>query len=66
MNVEKLDGTLGVKIVKNKYGIEFSTTRNGYQWSGFDSNKKLLRMMRDSINEYLSNNLASETINENP
>ena len=47
-------GDTRVKIVKDKYGLEFFTMRNGWQWSGFEVNDKLLRMMKEAIEDYLS------------
>ena len=52
INIDK-NGVLGVEIKKNKYGIDLFITRNGEHWSGFEVNSKLLKMMRDSIDEYL-------------
>lgn len=55
MDVEKIDGKKGVRIVENKRyeEIDLLTMRNGFQWIGAPVDRKLLVMVRDAINEFL-------------
>lgn len=50
--VFKEDGQMKVKIADYGFGLELNTMRNGFQWSGQQVNEKMLRMIRDAINEY--------------
>ena len=43
-----------VKIGESRYGTELYTTRNGYQWTSFQVDIDMLKLIRDSINEYLA------------
>lgn len=53
-SVEKRNGKKGVRIAADKFGMtEMLTTRNGFQWNGFEADRELLEMVRDSINEWL-------------
>lgn len=53
-SVEKRNGKKGVRIAADKFGMtEMLTTRNGFQWNGFEADRELLEMIRDSINEWL-------------
>lgn len=53
-HVLKESGKKKVCINNDEYGFEFSTMRNGHQWSGFTVDDELLRLMQDAINEYLN------------
>lgn len=55
VKVEHRDGDRGVKIHEDQYGIEVLTMRNGFQWSGFRADRKLLEMLRDAMREFMSN-----------
>lgn len=51
--VLKEDGKKKVKITDDGYGLELYTMRNGFQWTGQEVDEKILRMLREIINEYL-------------
>jgi len=58
--VSNIVGKKGVIIKNSSIDIEFSTCRNGYQWSGFPVDDELLILMRNSIDEYLLKKVYEE------
>ena len=54
MEVLKQNGNKRVKIIDDKYGTDFHTMRNGFSWSGFPVDIELLKIMKDTITEYLT------------
>jgi hypothetical protein len=50
--VLKEDGKRKVKITNNGYDFELYIMRNGFQWTGQKVDEKILRMLREIINEY--------------
>jgi len=49
----KEKGKKKVRIEDTQDGVDFLIMRNGYQWSGIETDKELLILIRDAINEYL-------------
>lgn len=48
-------GKLGVRIEAGwaPGDVTVYTTRNGFQWTGFEAPRELLVMLRDAINKHL-------------
>jgi len=42
----------GIKIIRDKYGLWLSTTRNGWHWSSIPVNDSVLRMIKKAIDVY--------------
>jgi hypothetical protein len=53
-------GKKKVNIVDEGYGVNFTAMINGWQWTGFEADDELLKMMRDAIDEYFSNTEAPQ------
>jgi hypothetical protein len=51
--VLKEDGRTKVKITNDGYGLELYTMHNGFQWTGQGVDEKILRMIREAIDDYL-------------
>lgn len=53
--IEKMIGKKGVRVGIGSFGgLEYGTTRNGYQWTIAETDPEQLAMLRDAITEYLT------------
>ena len=54
--VLKESGKNKVRIEYDGYSLALFTTHDDWQWTGFSCNDELLKLIRDSIDEYFKKN----------